>query len=371
MPTALVTTTIHVPELLEGYCANARRYGHEDLVIIVVGDKKTPAGVGAFCQSLQHKWGYEVEFYDVAAQHAYLADYPSLRDYLPYNSVQRRNVGLLRAYRLHAKTIITIDDDNHVEPNDNYFGWQKIVGTERPLQLLSSSNGWYNICDLLEEEHKLPFYPRGWPIRKRWVPAETSVSQRVGKVVVNAGLWLEAPDIDAVTWLDLPIRTTAYRSTYLNGIALDINTWAPFNSQNTALANEVLPAYFLSPYVGRYDDIWASYVVKKIADHLGHYVHFGPPIVRQKRNLHNYFRDFDLERLGLETTDQFVDSLISLNLQRNSYVECFIEVIDWIKKNKSAIWQSISLAEQANINRMVEGMKIWHEALANEPARIR
>ena len=43
----------------------------------------------------------------------------------------------------------------------------------------------------------------------------------------------------------------------------------PFNSQNTILARAVLPAYFLSPNVGRYDDIFASFMVKRIADHLG------------------------------------------------------------------------------------------------------
>lgn len=371
MKTALVTTTINVPTLLEGYCTNAKQYGHADLVVIVVGDKKTPAGVAQFCSDLQRKSGYEVEYYDVPKQHAFLAEWPSLREYLPYNSVQRRNIGLLRANQLEANVIITIDDDNHVVPGDDYFGRQKIVGTEQALQLVSSSNNWYNICELLEEEHNLPFYPRGWPIHKRWVPTETSVSQQIGKVVVNAGLWLEAPDIDAVTWLDLPIRTTAYRPTYPDGIALAHNTWAPFNSQNTALAAEVLPAYFLSPFIGRYDDIWASYILKKIASHIGHYIHFGPPIVRQQRNPHNYFRDFDLERLGLETTDQFVDALISLKLRGRNYADCFVEIVDWLKQSKGELWRSVAPNEQANIERMLEGMKLWHEVLTSEPVRVR
>ena len=42
-------------------------------------------------------------------------------------------------------------------------------------------------------------------------------------------------------------------------------TWSPFNSQNTALSAKIIPAYPLSPKVGRYDDIWASYVIYRIA----------------------------------------------------------------------------------------------------------
>jgi hypothetical protein len=38
-----------------------------------------------------------------------------------------------------------------------------------------------------------------------------------------------------------------------------------------------------SPNIGRYDDIWAGYVVLAIADHLDHAVAFGFPVVKQVR----------------------------------------------------------------------------------------
>jgi hypothetical protein len=37
-------------------------------------------------------------------------------------------------------------------------------------------------------------------------------------------------------------------------------TWCPFNSQNTALHRDLIPAYVLSPLIGRMDDIWARHV---------------------------------------------------------------------------------------------------------------
>lgn len=44
---------------------------------------------------------------------------------------------------------------------------------------------------------------------------------------------------------------------------------SPFNSQNTAVTRQVLEAYWMCPCVGRMDDIWPSYVVRRVADHLG------------------------------------------------------------------------------------------------------
>jgi hypothetical protein len=44
---ALVTTTINVPKCLTGYVENAARHGYaDDLTVIVVGDRKTPAETG-------------------------------------------------------------------------------------------------------------------------------------------------------------------------------------------------------------------------------------------------------------------------------------------------------------------------------------
>jgi len=54
--------------------------------------------------------------------------------------------------------------------------------------------------------------------------------------------------------------------------------------------------------VGRYDDIWPSYVVRRIADHLHHRVAYGYPLLFQERNPHNYYTDFDNERMGMQSS---------------------------------------------------------------------
>ena len=86
---------------------------------------------------------------------------------------------------------------------------------------------------------------------------------------MNAGFWLDNPDIDALTRMERQPVVRGYKAHWPGNIALHPGTWSPFNSQNTALMRALLPAYFLSPYIGRYDDIWASYVIARIAQHTG------------------------------------------------------------------------------------------------------
>src|ERR1700694_3138692 len=110
MKLAIVTTTINVPQFLEDYCADFKLHNRTDVLFIVIADKKTPDEAKSYCQSLGERHGYEVEYYDVPRQRSYLSRFPELDAYLPYNSVQRRNIGMLRAYELGAHSLLTVDD---------------------------------------------------------------------------------------------------------------------------------------------------------------------------------------------------------------------------------------------------------------------
>src|SRR5271169_3198294 len=117
MKTTIVTTTINVPRALEKYAENARFYGHEQVNFVVVGDKKTPAETRAFCDGINAKH-YPCEYLDIEDQREYLERYPDLWRHLPFNSIQRRNVGLLKAWEDGADVVITIDDDNWMLNHD-------------------------------------------------------------------------------------------------------------------------------------------------------------------------------------------------------------------------------------------------------------
>jgi hypothetical protein len=53
---AMVLTTIADPVLLEGYCANFTAYGRlEQVQVIVIPDRKTPAAIFSRCAALRKR----------------------------------------------------------------------------------------------------------------------------------------------------------------------------------------------------------------------------------------------------------------------------------------------------------------------------
>jgi hypothetical protein len=178
-------------------------------------------------------------------------------------------------------------------------------------------------------------------------------------VAVNAGLWLDDPDIDAMTRLERPIVVRGMREGAPERFVLQPGTWSPFNSQNTALLREVIPAYFLSPCIGRYDDIWPSYIVTRIAEHLGDVIAFGQPLMRQKRNEHNLWKDLDNERVGSLLTDEFCAVLRSIPLHGATYGECYGEMVERLPQawQVGEKWNDAMRQARAGL---LEGMAIWN-----------
>jgi len=135
-------------------------------------------------------------------------------------------------------------------------------------------------------------------------------------------------------------------------------TWSPFNSQNTALSAKIIPAYPLSPKVGRYDDIWASYVIYRIADHLDHVIAYGFPLVKQERNPHNYFADHRAEEHGLEFTDRFCEWLRAMTLTGSTYFECFQEVTAGLK-DCLAKEDKLKPEKKAFLEGFIQTLDVW------------
>src|SRR3990172_3613570 len=116
MKYALVTTTIYKPVFLEKYFTNFRDFQHhtDEVVCIVVGDRKTPKDVGMYLAELTRFFGYKVEYWDEERQVRFLEGHPELSSILEWNSIQRRNFGLFLAWGLRVEIVISVDDDNHL-----------------------------------------------------------------------------------------------------------------------------------------------------------------------------------------------------------------------------------------------------------------
>jgi len=360
MKTTIVTTTINIPVLLRDYAQNAVRFGHTDVDMIVIGDRKTPPGTAAFCQEVDRIC--PCAYLDLAAQEESLAGFPELWRHLRFDSIQRRNAGMFQAYRNGAGLVITIDDDNFVT-NQDFAGSHAAAGSWRELPVYASTSGWLDVCAFLEVDDGVRFYHRGYPSKARWTERGHFITTRRGRrrVAVNAGLWLDDPDIDALSRMERQPVVRGFKPSWTGNIALEPGTWSPFNSQNTALMRDVLPAYFLSPYVGRYDDIWASYIVNRIAGHLGDAICFGEPLVRQRRNPHDLWRDLDAERNGMILTGGFCEALRSIPLTGLTYHRCFGEIVELLPRAwaEGPEWTESQKEWRA---KLIEGMRIWHAA---------
>ena len=355
---AIVTTTIFVPKLLDTYAEDAKKHG-QDMLFIVVGDKKTPPETEEYCKGLQERSGYTVEYFSVERQEEYLSKWPALKEHIQWNCIMRRNVGILYAYELGCPSISTIDDDNFLACED-YIGTHSI-GMELPVVEVTTSTNWINICKLLDEAHGRTFYHRGFPLEKREASETWTETKKTITPVVSAGLWLGDPDVDAMERLYHTTEPTdATKMNRDERFSPAPSTWTPFNSQNTALAHKVIPAYFLSPKVGRYDDIWGSYILKHVVDHMDDRIVYGQPLVKQERNPHNYWRDLDMERYGHALTLRFVETLESIKLTGKDYHTCYGEIVEQLPALLLAR-PELKDDEKAFLEGYFAGIRIWHD----------
>ncbi|MCH9758214.1 MAG: hypothetical protein K0U19_03805 [Proteobacteria bacterium] len=355
--TVLITTTINVPHVLLDYARDAQAHG-QNIKIIVTGDRKTPVAAADLCAQVERETKIACEYMDPQAQAAWMRQYPLLDAHLPWDCVQRRNVAILKAVADGAEVVVTIDDDNFLAC-ENYFAGHAACGSTATLDTYGDAGAWFNVCRFLQEESGRQFFARGYGIAARRL-AEGTLPPAVPcekRIAVNAGLWLGDPDIDAATRISMPINATAYTRDKQENFFVASGAWTPFNSQNTALAREVLPAYFLSPYVGRYDDIFISFFVKRIADHLGQGISFGAPLVRQERNEHNLLNDLTLEYLGTKITDTLITALSEATLQGTGYGECLLELA--LHCEQALRTAEMTLLERAQMSAFFAGCRVW------------
>jgi hypothetical protein len=348
MKTTIVTTTVRVPVFLTAYYENAKRFGHE-VDFVVAGDLKSDNfETEKFCDTIPN-----CVYLSPRSQKRYLLESPLYA--LPWNSPCRRNVAILWAYNGGADVIITLDDDNLATEYDAIGNHTFYLGLNKLPHLWRSKVGkWTNVCSLLQERNNVEFYHRGFPPGQRW--KEDFIDLTVDgdrRVVVNAGLWTGDPDTDAITRLERPLRVDGFKDLAPPKIFLAPGTWSPFNCQNTALAREIIPAYFLNPMIGRHDDIFAGYIINRLAEHFGHVIAFGTPLAFHDRSPHDLWKDLDQERTGMQLTDSFVTALRDMKLTARNYHEGFGQIIE---KLEECVFSRFD-----NAKAFMTHMRNWHE----------
>lgn len=359
----LVLTTIFDPVLLDGYLENFRAFGHLDRVrVFVIPDHKTPPAVYARCQSLRSR-GLDVVCPTIEEQERFLGQIARL---IPYDSDNRRNVGFLMALDAGVDFLISIDDDNFCQSHEDFFSEHCVVCQEaQNLTVVDSSTGWLNACDLLVTKPNYRVYPRGFPYHKRHRDAEFSDMEVRGLIRMNVGLWLLEPDLDAITWLVAPVTAESFRG---QSLVLGPRTWAPINTQNTALHRDVIPSYYYIrmgyPLAGfpidRYGDIFSGYFSQACVRHLGHKIRLGTPIVEHRRNSHNCLRDAASEMSCIWILEDLVEWLREAKLGGDTYSETYVflsyAIEEAVEHFSGSIWTDVV---RGYFHQMAYCMRQW------------
>jgi Reversibly glycosylated polypeptide len=373
---AMVFTTIYDPVLLDTYYENFHRFGHlDDVEVIVVPDRKTPAVTFARCADLAGK-GMLVSCPAMDEQERFLRSVGMRPETIPYDSDNRRNVGYLMAYAAAPDFLISIDDDNYCRAEEDFIAEHAVVrGGEVRHAVAGARSGLLNICDLLEMECPGPVYARGYPYRFRHQPQEIQTAEREIAVHVNAGLWLGDPDVDAITWLVSNPRAQRFKG---RSVVLDRGTWTPVNTQNTSLRREAIPAYYFVrmryPLAGmpidRYGDIFSGYFLQACAKHLGGYVRVGTPVADHRRNSHNYLTDATAEWACIQILEDLVPWLMEVRLEGSTYSETFLSLTtmleDAVQSFRGPIWGPATLGY---FHEMCYYMRTWIKACARIQGR--
>lgn len=280
--------------------------------LIVVGDKKSPSdwklpNVTFLGPEDQLKLGYEI------------------LDKLPWNHYCRKMVGYLYAIEQGADLIAESDDDNIP-----YDSWPELPDSIAMPKLISGSK-FVNIYKFFTNE---PVWPRGYPLNRILESEDTIQKEGSDKVGIWQFLADEDPDVDAIYRLtnNKPIYFSRENISFL---ALDKGTVSPFNSQNTIFTKELFPLLYLPSYVTfRFTDILRGLVAQPLMWTTDMRLGIGPATVIQKRNPHDYLRDFESEIPVFLHSEKVIDILSSLNLEGEQLADALLIAYEELLKEE-------------------------------------
>ncbi len=294
-----------------------------DWNLVVVGDKKSPAD-----------WRFPNVTY-LGPEDQESLGYDTLK-LLPWNHYCRKMVGYLYAIEQGADLIADSDDDNIP-----YDSWPELPEDGTKLRLLSGCK-FVNIYRYFTKE---TVWPRGYPLNRILETEQPSETDTQAPVGIWQSLADEDPDVDAIYRLtnNKPIFFSKERH-----LALDKGVVSPFNSQNTIFAKELFPLLYLPSFVTfRFTDILRGLVAQPLMWNSGLHLGIGPATVVQKRNPHNYLRDFESEIPVFLHSEKVIDTLCSVDLSQKDLGSALIIAYEELLK------QNIVEANE------VELLKLW------------
>jgi len=270
----------------------------KDYQLIVVGDKKTPEGW--HCNN--------VDFISINQQA--LSDF-KLAKVLPYNHYCRKMLGYLKAIKEGADYIIDTDDDNIPKKN---WGGVEFAGL---YDCIPVNEGFVNVYQLFTNQK---IWPRGLPLTL--INTDFNLNKKLIKKKCNVGIWQGLadgdPDVDAI------YRLTSDTPCYFeerSPVVLSKGTISPFNTQNTIIRKQLFSLLYLPTYVTfRFTDILRGLIAQPIMWLYDYELGFFNATVIQKRNPHDYMKDFVSEIPMYQYCENVIE-LVSKSISRSESIE--------------------------------------------------
>ncbi|CAN1318216.1 UDP-arabinopyranose mutase 1 [Linum perenne] len=176
---------------------------------------------------------------------------------------------------------------------------------------------------------------------------------------ISHGLWLNIPDYDAPTQLVKPLERN---SRYVDAVmTIPKGTLFPMCGMNLAFDRELIgPALYFGLMgdgqpIGRYDDMWAGWCAKVIADHLGLGVKTGLPYIWHSK-ASNPFVNLKKEYKGIYWQEDIIPFFQSAALSKESTTvqKCYIELSQQVKEKLGPI--------DPYFQKLADAMVIWIDA---------
>jgi hypothetical protein len=293
-------------------------------------------------------------------------NYRKYLDTIPERCHAQTSFGFLASYEEGADVIIELDDDVFALPDRTELVDLHLKNLiDKKGQTVLANSKWYNSLENLTF-NKLQIFPRGHPYSRDTRTSDYRWVKRGGGCVLNMGLWLGNPDLDALTIL---YKNGLDGKFIIDGgkcrrskVVLGNGVYTAICSMNTGFLQKIVPAFYQLYMnimsVDRFDDIWSGIFIKKVADSLGDKICLGEPLIYHDKRPRNIFKDLLMELNGMEINEFLWKMVDGLELDGKTYWEAYDSLTKGLEEQTDEIQNSF---HRKFLQIQIERMGRWLE----------
>lgn len=292
------------------------------------------------------------------------SNYKKYLSVIPEKCHAETSFGFLVAYEDQPDIVIELDDDVIPLKGHNLIArhYDNLLNDDGVT--VHSNGKCYNTIDNLKLICPQRLFPRGHPYSKEARVEEYSWNDCGTKCVLNMGLWIGNPDLDALTiiyngGLDgrYVVKGNALKR---EKVIIDKGVYVPVCSMNTSFLPKIIPAFYqlYMNYIeiDRFDDIWSGIFLKKITDHLRENISLGNPLVYHDKRPRDVFMDLKKELEGMIINEKLWKMVNEVELDGKTYWDAYISFVDELEKKLTKLENEL---HKKFLRTQIEKMRLW------------